>query len=75
MESGDHPTAERHYTDALLAAVGSGHAAVAAVASSKQLFLRASPLNQLQQARAEVPLATAATAAWPEPTAASSASV
>lgn len=59
MESGDHPTAERHYNDALLAAVGSGHATVAAVASSKQLFLRASPLSQLQQARAQVPLATA----------------
>ncbi|MFZ6180286.1 protein kinase domain-containing protein [Nannocystis pusilla] len=59
MESGDHPTAERHYTDALLAAVGSGHAAVAAVASSKQLYLRAVPLNQPQQARAQVPLATA----------------
>ncbi|MCY0988698.1 protein kinase [Nannocystis sp. ILAH1] len=59
MESGDHPTAERHYTDALLAAVGSGHAAVAAIISSKQLFLRASPLNQLPQAKALIPLATA----------------
>ncbi|WAS94597.1 serine/threonine-protein kinase [Nannocystis punicea] len=59
MESGDHAAAERHYADALLAALGCGHAAVAAVASSKQIYLRAVPLNQLQQARAEVPLATA----------------
>jgi len=59
MEAGDHAAAERAYGDAMLTALGTGHAAVAAVASSKQIYLRAVPLNQLQQARAEVPLATA----------------
>ncbi|MDC0669740.1 serine/threonine-protein kinase [Nannocystis radixulma] len=59
MEAGDHATAERAYDDALLAGLGTGHAAVAAVASSKQIYLRAVPLNQLPRARTEVPLATA----------------
>ncbi len=59
MEAGDHATAERAYDDALLAGLGTGHAVVAAVASSKQIYLRAVPLNQSPRARAEVPLATA----------------
>ncbi|PCC71585.1 Serine/threonine protein kinase [Nannocystis exedens] len=59
MAAGDHPAAEHQFTEAMLTAIGSRHALVAAAAGSKQLYLRAVPLNQPQQARAAVPLATA----------------
>ncbi|MCY1071510.1 serine/threonine-protein kinase [Nannocystis sp. RBIL2] len=59
MEAGDHHAAERAFADAMQTAVGCGHEAVAAVASSKHAFLRAVPLNQLAQAQAELPLAAA----------------
>jgi tetratricopeptide (TPR) repeat protein len=59
MEAGDHEAAEKALSAAMLAAIGAGHEVVAAVASSKHAFLRAVPLNQLAQAQAELPLATA----------------
>ncbi|WP_272085045.1 serine/threonine-protein kinase [Nannocystis bainbridge] len=59
MEAGRHAEAESAFTEALLAAIGAGHDAVAAQASSKRAYLRAIPLSRPQEARAEIPLVTA----------------
>ncbi|MCY0989294.1 serine/threonine-protein kinase [Nannocystis sp. ILAH1] len=59
MEAGRHAQAEAAFGEAMLAALGCGHAAVAAQSSSKLAYLRAIPLSRPQDARADVPLATA----------------
>lgn len=59
MASGAFEAAEHSFNEAMLAALATGHAPVAAQASSKRNFLRGFHLSQLDRAKAELPEVTA----------------